>query len=92
MSYDSSMTYTMGMALSRALEQGVEVAVLVDGAWVGGLVVVNDGVGVVLDSGSEHSIVKLDRVAAVRVLTDVEWRKPPPRIPEQPFAHAMPAE
>ena len=74
MGFETSMVYTMGMALNRALETNSEVAVLVDGQWLSGAVVVSDGYGVVLDSGSEHSIVKIDRVTAVRVLTRVPTR------------------
>lgn len=69
MSYDSSMIYTMGMALSRALENHTEVEVLVEGVWLAGRVVVNDGYGVVLDTGNEHSIVKVESIAAVRIMS-----------------------
>ncbi len=68
MNYQSSMVYTMGAALSRALEDHTEVAVLVNSAWLTGTVVVYDGVGVVLDGDDEHSIVKVDSIAAVRVM------------------------
>ena len=71
MGFETSMVYTMGMALNRALEYNSEVSVLVDGHWLTGSVVVSDGYGVVLDNGSEHSIVKMDRVTAVRVRTRV---------------------
>jgi len=86
------MSYTMGSALTRAIEHGVQVEVLADGEWVSGLVVVNDGVGVVLDNGNEHVIVKLDRIAAVRVLADIEWKDVKTRIPSQPSARPMPAQ
>lgn len=65
----SSMIYTMGMALNRALESNAAVDVLVNGEWLSGSVVISDGYGVVLDNGEEHSIVKVDRIAAVRILT-----------------------
>jgi len=74
MGFETSMVYTMGMALNRALETNSEVSVLVDGQWLNGAVVVTDGYGVVLDNGTEHSIVKMDRVTAVRVLTRVPNR------------------
>ena len=67
MSYNSSMLYTMGTALGHALEENSEVSVLVDGVWLTGAVVMHDGVGVVLDNGDEHSIVKVDAVAAIKV-------------------------
>lgn len=61
------MVYTMGTALSRALETNSLVEVLVDGAWLSGMVVLYDGYGVVLDNDHEHAIVKVDRVTAVRI-------------------------
>lgn len=74
MGYESSMVYTMGTALSRAMEQHVDVAVLVDGMWLTGRVVQHDGVGVVLDAGEEHSIVKVERITAVKVVGAVPWK------------------
>jgi hypothetical protein len=64
----SSMQYTIGTALERAREAGSTVEVLVDQHWLTGQVVANDGVGVVLDhEGEEHCVVRLERIAAVRV-------------------------
>lgn len=74
MGYESSTIYTMGTALSRALEEHAEVSVLVDGTWLTGHVVQHDGVGVVLEGGDEHSIVKVDRITAVKVVGHVPWR------------------
>lgn len=68
-SYESSMIYTMGMALSRALESNAEVGVLVEGQWLTGRVVISDGYGVVLDNDVEHCVVKVENVAAVRILS-----------------------
>jgi len=72
--YESSMIYTMGMALNRALENNADVSVLVDGEWLSGAVVLYDGHGVVLDNGDEHAIVKVDTVTAVRILSRVPGR------------------
>jgi hypothetical protein len=67
----SSMQYTIGTALNRAREAGTMVEVLVDNHWVSGLVVACDGIGVVLDNrGEEHCVVRLERVAAVRVCAE----------------------
>jgi hypothetical protein len=74
MGFESSMIYTMGMALNRALETNADVSILVDGEWLSGAVVVYDGYGVVLDNGDEHSIVKVDTVTAVRILSGVPGR------------------
>jgi hypothetical protein len=67
--YDSSMLYTMGMALSRALDNNASVDVLVDGEWLRGTVVLYDGTGVVLDNGEDHSIVRVDHITAVKVMS-----------------------
>lgn len=68
MNPSTSMHYSIGVALDRAGDAGHAVEILVDGQWISGQVVVSDGVGVVLDSGgAEHSVVKLDRISAVRV-------------------------
>lgn len=64
----STMQYTIGTALDRARDLGLVVEVLVEGDWVTGLVVANDGLGVVLDHDTqEHCVVRLERIAAVRV-------------------------
>jgi hypothetical protein len=68
--YIASMQYTIGTALSRALEAGHEVEVLVEGQWMGGLVVASDGVGLVLEiSETEHSVVRMESINAVRVFS-----------------------
>jgi len=67
--YNSSMLYTMGMALSRALDHNACVDVLVDGEWLSGTVVLYDGMGVVLDNGQDHSIVKVEHITAVKVMS-----------------------
>jgi sRNA-binding regulator protein Hfq len=67
------MIYTMGSALNRALEDHSEVAILVDGIWLTGRVAMYDGVGVVLDNHDEHSIVRVDNIAAVRILSQLPW-------------------
>lgn len=74
MAFESSMIYTMGMALNRALENNAEVSVLVNGQWLTGNVVISDGYGVVLDNGSEHSIIKVESIAAVRIMSMVPTR------------------
>lgn len=75
----SSMQYTIGTALERAREAGSRVEVLVGNHWLAGLVVANDGIGVVLDDeGEEHCVVRLESVAAVRVAASAPM---PRRIP-----------
>jgi len=63
------MLYTMGMALSRALDNNATVDVLVDGEWLNGTVVLYDGTGVVLDNGQDHSIVKVEHITAVKIMS-----------------------
>lgn len=78
MDHVSSMQYTIGTALSRAHDAGYPVELLVESHWVQGSVVANDGVGVVLEKDDhEHCVVRLDRVAAVRVASGAPMR---PRI------------
>lgn len=67
MSFTSTI-YTMGTALNRAHDHHLRVAILVDGQWMHGHVAGLDGHGVVLDhDGAEHSVVKIDRISAVRI-------------------------
>ena len=78
MSAVSSMQYTIGIALDRALDSGHLVEILVDGSWLTGAVVASDGVGVVLENeGREHCIARLERISAVRVASEAPMR---PRI------------
>jgi hypothetical protein len=68
MATGSSMQYTIGTALDRAREGGLEVEVLVENHWLAGNVAAQDGLGVVLDrEGFEHFVVRLDQISAVRV-------------------------
>ena len=72
----SSMLYTMGMAISRAEDLGLDVAVLVEGHWIEGHIAAQDGVGLVLEHDSlEHSVVKMDRIAAVRIMSESPYRQ-----------------
>lgn len=64
----TSMLFTIGTALDRARQQGQSVDLLVEGAWVTGYVLATDGQGVVLQDGASQVIVRLDRIALVRVL------------------------
>lgn len=77
MSYESSMIYTMGAALSRALDERTKVSVLVNGAWLTGIVAVSDGTGVVLDAGERHWIIKVSEISAIQLDEPVPWAAPP---------------
>jgi hypothetical protein len=72
--YSDSVLYTVGTALNRAHDNGVDVEVLVEGQWLTGRVVAVDGHGVVLESSipggpAEHSVVRMGSVSAVRVFS-----------------------
>jgi len=76
-SSSSSMLYTMGMALDRAQENGLNVRVLVDGSWLEGNIAAYDGVGLVLESpDGQHSVVRSERIAAVTVCAESPYRAP----------------
>ena len=73
--YNSSMQYTIGTALERARENGHLVEVLVEGDWICGQVVAGDGQGIVLEGRTEeHSIVRLERISAVKVRSGSPFR------------------
>lgn len=67
MSNDTSMIYTVGMALNRAYDDACEVDVLADGEWLSGAVALHDGTSVVLAREDEHSIVLVSKIEALRV-------------------------
>ena len=68
----TSMQYTVGTAISRAQDEGRPVDLLVDGHWLSGRIAGYDAIGVVLDDGAVHSVVRVDRIAAVRVREQVD--------------------
>ena len=79
MDVGSSMQYTIGTALNRAHQLFHSVEVLVDGQWILGTVLAADGTGVVLERDDrEHSVVRLERISAVRVGASAPMR---PQIP-----------
>lgn len=72
-----STIYTIGTALNRAHDNDVEVQVLVEGQWLTGTVVAVDGHGVVLNGAElEHSVIRMERVSAVRIFTEAPHRTP----------------
>lgn len=82
-----SVIYTVGTALNRAHDNNVPVQVLVEGQWLTGDVVAVDGHGLVLNTdGLEHSVVRIERVSAVRIFSEA-----PQRVPIADAAYPMPA-
>ena len=70
-----TMIYTIGTALNRAHDNEIPVQVLVEGQWLSGHVLAVDGFGVVLCSDDlEHAVVRMESVAAVRVLSPAPGR------------------
>jgi len=92
MSSDSTI-YTIGTALRRAHDNDLPVEVLVEGQWMGGEVIAVDGHGVVLHAQeSEHSVIRMESVSAVRVFSAPPFRPalaatarpmPGPRLPSE---------
>lgn len=73
----SSILYTIGTALNRAQENDATVEVLVEGQWLHGRVTAVDGHGLVLQADDlEHSVVRIERVSAVRVFAQTPVRTP----------------
>ena len=63
-----STILTIGSALTRAAQDDIEVAVLVQGEWFRGQVLGLDGHGLMLDDGQGHDlIVRLEHVAVLRI-------------------------
>jgi hypothetical protein len=63
----NSTLYTIGTALRRAEDSHLPVEVLVHGEWLRGNVAGLDGQGVILSTHSEHAVVRLDSISAVRI-------------------------
>lgn len=73
----SSTLFTIGTALRRASETTMPVEVLVEGHWLRGTVAAVDGHGLILTTHSEHSVVRLESITAVRI---------PESVPDVPTA------
>jgi len=76
----NSTLFTIGTALRRAENNNVPVEVLVGGHWLSGTVAGLDGHGLVLSTHSEHSVVRLESIIAVRI---------PESLPDAPTAEAF---
>jgi hypothetical protein len=63
----SSTLFTIGTALRRAEDNHLSVEVLVNGQWLRGRIAGMDGEGLVLSTHSEHAVVRLSAVSAVRI-------------------------
>ncbi len=64
--------FTIGTALRRAEQNNLPVEVLVQGHWLRGTVAGLDGHGLVLSTHSEHSVVRLESIIAVRIPENVQ--------------------
>jgi hypothetical protein len=77
MSSDSTV-YTIGTALNRAHDNDIPVQILVESNWLAGHVVAVDGHGVVLNGEMEHSVIRMQSISAVKILSDAPGRTPLP--------------
>lgn len=85
----TSTLYTIGTALRRAHDHHLPVTLLVEGQWLHGGVVGVDGHGVILELDEhEHAVVRLERIAAVRVRgtlpTSAAAQHEPTHTPQRP--------
>jgi len=86
-----SMLYTIGMAMDRAAENGYAVSLLIEGHWMEGMVAANDGHGIVLEClDGGHMVAKIERISAVRVMSELPGRAPITRGAEFDTAGAVP--
>ena len=69
--HDSTL-FTIGTALRRADTNNLPVEVLVQSHWLRGRVAGVDGHGLVLSTHSEHVVVRLESITAVRIPENVE--------------------
>ncbi len=76
----STTLFTIGTALRRAETNSLPVEVLVGGHWLSGKVAGLDGHGLVLSTHSEHSVVRLESIIAVRI---------PENMPDAPVAETF---
>jgi hypothetical protein len=65
--HGSTTIFTVGTALRRAENNDLPVEVLVHGHWLRGTVAGVDGEGVILSTHSEHAVVRLESISAVRI-------------------------
>jgi hypothetical protein len=65
--HNPTTIFTVGTALRRAENNNLPVEVLVQGHWLRGTVAGIDGQGVILSTHSEHAVVRLESISAVRV-------------------------
>ena len=65
--HSNSTLFTVGTALRRAENNHLPVEVLVHGHWLRGNVAGLDGQGVILSTHSEHAVVRLESISAVRI-------------------------
>jgi hypothetical protein len=69
--HDSTL-FTIGTALRRADSNHLPVEVLVQSHWLRGTVAGLDGHGLVLSTHSEHVVVRLESITAVRIPENVQ--------------------
>ena len=74
-----------------AADSRVGVSILVEGAWVEGQVAAVDSMGVVLESpDGNHAVIRVDRIAAVKVHSESPFRAQLTPYPTEPLAATVP--
>jgi len=84
------MSFTIGTALVDARDHKYHVELLVEGHWIHGEVAAVDGFGVVLSREStQHSVIRLESIAAINVDEDRAAHRARPQSPSRHMAVAL---
>jgi sRNA-binding regulator protein Hfq len=84
------MSFTIGTALLDARDHKFPVELLVEGHWITGEVAAVDGFGVVLSREStQHSVIRIESIAAINVDEDRADRRVRPEPPSRHMAVAL---
>ena len=84
--FGSTMLLTVGHAIDRAKEEGMEVRMNIGGEWVSGRVMNSDGHGVaVLEANGDMCVVRRDAITCVRLSS----RTNESRVPNQQTSTAL---
>ena len=93
--FGSTTLVTVGHALDRAQQEGMDVRVNVAGEWINGRIVNNDGHGVaILESTGDLCVVRQEAVSAIRMPAHASGPQLPSQgaaYPAQPREHVVPA-
>ena len=78
--FGSTMLLTVGHAIDRAKDEGLEIRMNIGGEWVSGRVLNSDGHGVaVLETNGDMCVVRRDAIVCVRLPSRVNESHVPPQ-------------